>query len=486
KVAENYIQNSSHDPLRPGALERGQATASTMVNAFYMCSYVTPMLAGIVSDVYLGRFKTVLLSYSIYILGITILFITSLPTMLERGAGLPGLIIAMLIISFGVGAMKSLIPPYVAEQCALVTEEVRTKKNGERVFVSREATIEYAINIYYWSCNLGTQSRIAATFIEKDHGFWATYLMALCSLSLGLVLLLLCRKHLIEFKPQDNMLIWAGKAFSIAIRNGFTLDAATVDAVLSRNGKTVSWTNDFIEQLKAGLAASRVFLPFIIYWLCQAQMTTNTVSQAGNMKTHGAPNDLLPALNSFTIVLALPLVNYLVYPRLRRVGFALSPICRIALGFALESLGMAWAAGVQGWIYASPPCFGRPRACAASHGGALPNNLSVAVQLPVYVLEGLGEVFAVPAAYEYAFSRAPSGMRSMIQAVYVLCAAMGSLIALALNPTYKDPDLLFMYAGLAAAMMAVMMLFVVVFYKQNRRDEEKKGRLSRLGGGIYN
>jgi len=69
--------------------------------------------------------------------------------MLECGAGLPGLIVAMFIISFGLGAMKASIPPYVAEQCATVKEEVRTTKNGDRVFVSRETTLEYAFNIYY-------------------------------------------------------------------------------------------------------------------------------------------------------------------------------------------------------------------------------------------------------------------------------------------------------------------------------------------------
>jgi POT family proton-dependent oligopeptide transporter len=133
-------------------------------------------------------------------------------------------------------------------------------------------------------------------------------------------------------------------------------------------------------------------------------MTTNTVSQAGNMKTYGVPNDLLPNLDSLTIVLVLPLVNRL-YPRLKRAGVAFPPIWRMAVGFAFESLGMAWAAGVQGWIYASPHCYSRPRACAALHNGALPNNLSVAVQLPICIFEGFGEVFAVPAMYEYAFTK---------------------------------------------------------------------------------
>jgi len=115
---------------------------------------------------------------------------------------------------------------------------------------------------------LGTQSRIAATFIEKDRGFWATYLMALCSLCLGLALLFSCRTRLVSIKPQDGVLVWAGKAFSIAIRNGYKMNAAKANVALTRSGKIVSRTDDFIEQLKSGLIACRVFLSFIIYRLC--------------------------------------------------------------------------------------------------------------------------------------------------------------------------------------------------------------------------
>ena len=95
------------------------------------------------------------------------------------------------------------------------------------------------------------------------------------------------------------------------------------------------------------------------------------------------------------------------------------------------------------------------------------------MQLPIYIFEGFDEVSAVPAVYGYAFNKAPKSMRSIIQAVYVLCAAMGSLIGLARNPTYKDPSLLYMYVGLAAAMVAGMMLFLVAFHKQNRRGDGK-------------
>jgi POT family proton-dependent oligopeptide transporter len=38
---------------------------------------------------------------------------TSLPVALDRGAGFPGLIVAMLFIAFGVGATKATISPLI-------------------------------------------------------------------------------------------------------------------------------------------------------------------------------------------------------------------------------------------------------------------------------------------------------------------------------------------------------------------------------------
>lgn len=97
--------------------------------------------------------------------------------------------------------------------------------------------------------------------------------------------------------------------------------------------------------------------------------------------------------------------------------------------------------------------------------GSLPNHVNIGYQSPVYFLEGLSEVFASPAGYEYTFTKAPKSMKSIIQALYGLTAAGGSIIALALTPTNKDPDLLGMYAGIAGAMLVAAVIVMVVSYK---------------------
>jgi POT family proton-dependent oligopeptide transporter len=50
-----------------------------------------------------------------YAIGLAILLITSLPPLLEQGSGLPGLVVAVIIISLGVGGVKSTLPPFLGQ-----------------------------------------------------------------------------------------------------------------------------------------------------------------------------------------------------------------------------------------------------------------------------------------------------------------------------------------------------------------------------------
>jgi POT family proton-dependent oligopeptide transporter len=54
-----HVQNPPKDSLRPGALELGVSRASLFVTLFLLISYLTPTLAAVVSDNYLGKFKTI-------------------------------------------------------------------------------------------------------------------------------------------------------------------------------------------------------------------------------------------------------------------------------------------------------------------------------------------------------------------------------------------------------------------------------------------
>lgn len=56
------MQNHIRSHGLPGALGLGQSTATTIFNVFFMYSYLVPVIFAIISDGYLGRQKTFLVS----------------------------------------------------------------------------------------------------------------------------------------------------------------------------------------------------------------------------------------------------------------------------------------------------------------------------------------------------------------------------------------------------------------------------------------
>jgi POT family proton-dependent oligopeptide transporter len=56
---ENYLQNAPGGEV-PGALGLHQATASNIVNALIIGSYIVPVPAAVVADSWLGRYKTMI------------------------------------------------------------------------------------------------------------------------------------------------------------------------------------------------------------------------------------------------------------------------------------------------------------------------------------------------------------------------------------------------------------------------------------------
>lgn len=219
--------------------------------------------------------------------------------------------------------------------------------------------------------------------------------------------------------------------------------------------------------LSAKPLQSWVYLPIIypIVWLCFSQNQTNLVSQAGNMETHGLPNDMLLNLNPISVILILPLIDRLIYPHMGKLGLPSTATVRMTIGFVFISASMAVAAGVQQLIYNSPPCYEHPRACPTVQQNAEPNRVNVALQVPIYVIGAFGEVFFSVAGSEYAYTQAPPGMKSILQAIFMSTLAISSALSLAVSPALKDPHMTVVYSVLAAVMIVCSMVFGFFFWR---------------------
>jgi POT family proton-dependent oligopeptide transporter len=229
-------------------------------------SSVTPIGGAIVADQYLGKYKTIVVFAGVYIVGLLILLLTSLPVSLNNGAGLGGFIAAILIIGIGTGGIKANVSPLIADQYTRKRMAIKTLKSGERVIVDPAVAIQRIYMIFYCCINLGSLSLLATPYMERDVGFWSAFLLCLCVFIVGFVVLILGRKYYIVRPPQGSIITDAFKAIWIMIRHR-NMNAAK-PSYLQEFGetRTVPWDDHFIDELKRALVACRVFVFYPVYW----------------------------------------------------------------------------------------------------------------------------------------------------------------------------------------------------------------------------
>jgi proton-dependent oligopeptide transporter, POT family len=211
---------------------------------------------------------------------------------------------------------------------------------------------------------------------------------------------------------------------------------------------------------------------FTIAWLCWDQAGNNFISQAGQMKTDGIPNDMLYFLNPIVLVVLIPCFEKGVYPFLRARGAKLDPLMRIFIGFIILTLSMIYVAALQAIIYHRGPCYEYPRACPGSLNGTRPNDISAFAQVPVYILQSIAEIFSQIAVTEYAYSKAPASMKSMMQAIAQSFGAVAAILGIGIAPVSRDPLLVIVYACLAGAMAVMSTIFWFCFVKQRCENSD--------------
>lgn len=176
------------------------------------------------------------------------------------------------------------------------------------------------------------------------------------------------------------------------------------------------------------------------------QLNNNLTSQAATMSTHGVPNDVLSNLDPFALIIFIPICDLFIYPFLRRVGINFTPLKKITAGFYTGAAAMVWAAVVQHYIYKTNPCGTTAATCVdPATGDPLVSPLNVWIQTGSYVLIAFSEILASITGLEYAFTKAPKNMRSLVMAVFLFMSALSSAIGEAFVSLSADPLLVWNY-----------------------------------------
>lgn len=226
----------------------------------------------------------------------------------------------------------------------------------------------------------------------------------------------------------------------------------------------------WVDEIRRGLKACTVFLWIPLYWLAYNQMTSNMISQAATMELHGAPNDLINNIDPIALVIFIPIVDIFLYPGLERLGIRFTPLKRIAWGFALSSASMIAACVMQYYIYKLGPCGKYP----SSEDCAGPAPINVWWQTIPYLLIAFSEIFTSITCLEYAFTKAPKNMRSVVTAVFLFQSAVSYAISEAFVGISADPWLTWNY-------MIISIIAAVAgagFWLSHRKLDQQEDKLN--------
>jgi POT family proton-dependent oligopeptide transporter len=374
---------------------------------------------------------------------------------------------------------------------------VKTTKKGERIIMDPAVTLQRVYLYFYFMVNVGSLvGSIAMVYAEKYVGFWLSFLLPTLVLCLCPMVIYACRNKYNRTPPTGSTISKAmkliGMIFSqrwswnpLQCRRNFkqagVWDSVKPSALGTSKPGWMTFDDAWVDEVRRGILACKVFLWFPLYWLAYNQMTNNLTSQAATMKLGGVPNDIVNNFNPLFILLLVPVMDRLVYPGLQKMGLQFTPIKRITCGFFIAALAMVSACVTQVYIYRMSPCGNHANTCEDEDGNTLFAPISVWVQLLPYGLIGFSELMASVTSLEYAYTKAPANLKSSVQAISLATSAISSALAQALVSLADDPLLVWNYGVVAVLASAGG----VAFYLSNMKTDRDDDKLNLLPAAVF-
>lgn len=188
--------------------------------------------------------------------------------------------------------------------------------------------------------------------------------------------------------------------------------------------------------------------------------------------TNGVPNDLLYNFNSLAIIVMAPVLNYGLYPLLRKYHIKFGPVARITFGLFLSACGGIGYTVLNYYAYKLGPCgdHGSSASCVDSEGVSLVAPISIWWLALPFSIGGISELFVNVPAYGIAYSRAPKNMRGLVTALNLFNTGIAYALGLAFAGLVTDPYLTWVFGGPTIVGFVMSGLFWYLF---KHIDEEE-------------
>ena len=282
--------------------------ATAAMHIFMAGVYFFPLLGAILSDAFLGKYRTILSLSMVYCFG---------PLMLALDQTTLGLYAGLWLVVIGSGGIKPCVSAHVGDQFGATNQHL----------------IARAFSWFYFSVNFGsTFSMLLTPYFLKEFGPRVAFGVPAALMILATFVFWAGRYKFIHIQP-------AGKTF---VKETFSLEG------LKSVGKVLT-----------------VFLLLPIFWALFDQTASTWVLQAQKMgelsftipgigKEFSVLPEQMQTLNPILVLILIPVFSYAIYPAFNKF-FPLTALRRIGLGFFVAAASFLVPAWIQMRIDAGTP-----------------------------------------------------------------------------------------------------------------------------------
>ncbi|XP_049818947.1 peptide transporter family 1 isoform X2 [Aethina tumida] len=326
-----------------------EADSKIIYHTFTMFVYFFPLLGAILSDSWLGKFKTIFFVSIIYACGSILLAVSSAPTDIPQTAFS---MIGLLLIALGTGGIKPCVSAFGGDQFILPQQELQL------------ATF---FSLFYFSINSGS---LVSTFLtpilrEKVHCFGDDHCYPLAfavpgALMVVSIIIFGLGKPLYRIKkPEGNVFVQVTKCISYAISKKSKRDKSEKPKEHWLDYASDKYDSTLIDNIKATIKVLIIYIPLPIFWALYDQQGSGWTFQAvrmdGDIGFYTILPDQMQVVNPLLILAFIPLFTYVVYPLLAKCNFVKTPLQRMAAGGVLTAVAFGISACISLWLESTYP-----------------------------------------------------------------------------------------------------------------------------------
>ncbi|CAL8070263.1 unnamed protein product [Orchesella dallaii] len=322
-------------------LNFGENKATSFYHIFLMLCYGLPVFWGVLSDSWLGKYKTILYVSILFAIGNITLTLSSIPPL-----NLPVqefFFVGLLLMAVGTAGMKPCVAPLGGEQFILPQQENQLK---------------HFFSLFFFVITIGNMISTVITPVfrrdvscfEMESCYPLAFGVPASIMLLAIVVFLSGRSLYVITQPSGNMLVKVVKCIAYAISNRGNK---------SGNRSSSHWLDSAADKYDASLIADtkgllRVlvyYLPIPMFFALYEQLGSRWTLQAtrmnGRIGNFSIKPEQMQVSNAILMFIFLPFFQYCIYPIMGKCGVCKKPLQRMVIGGILAALSFSVAGIVE-------------------------------------------------------------------------------------------------------------------------------------------